>query len=359
MTRSSRRMEAKSGWSSVQARAIRVLLDAVDVTDVAGVFEDRPGPGPGMGPEPAGVDRGEDDRVAAGSGSGARGRWPGGGGPRTSSRTRAHGSMTPPTLARAAVAPGRGCGRMGAWPQERSPSTASVPGPPWRWATGTSRISRLGALDGLRHRAAPLLVEDRPGEPAAARGRPARPRRRHRGGGQLGLAAGGGDGQRHRDRLHPRAGSHAGLHRGPGRGRPGRHARRPGGHGRGRRPGQPARPRRAGDRPLGHRRVLGPGRLLQHQRGDRVPAEHRALRAAALGPAGLRRLPGRPAGNGDLPPGEPGVPGPGGLRDGRRPGLPRHPGGDRLPHHHGQRPGRPRLGGGRDRGRGGHARASP
>ena len=66
--------------------------------------------------------------------------------------------------------------------------------------------------------------------------------------------------RRHRDRLHPRAGPHAGLHRRPRRGRPGRHARRPGDHGRRRHPGQSPRAGRAGDRPLGDRRVLGPAR---------------------------------------------------------------------------------------------------
>ena len=63
-----------------------------------------------------------------------------------------------------------------------------------------------------------------------------------------------------RDRPHPRAGPHAGLHRRARRGRPGRHARRA------RRPrrrpgqGQPAGPGRAGHRPLGHRRGVGRAR---------------------------------------------------------------------------------------------------
>ena len=42
----------------------------------------------------------------------------------------------------------------------------------------------------------------------------------------------------------------------------------------------------------------------------------------------------------------------------RRPGVPRHARRDRLAHHDGQRPRRARLGRGRDRGRGGDARAS-
>ena len=91
--------------------------------------------------------------------------------------------------------------------------------------------------------------------------------------------------------------------------------------------------------------VVGHAGRLRRERGHRVPAQHRALPAAALGPAGLRRVPGGAAGHGHLPPGQPRVPVPGGLRHRRRPGLLRHPGGHRLPHHHGQRARRARLGG--------------
>ena len=66
-----------------------------------------------------------------------------------------------------------------------------------------------------------------------------------------------------------------------------------------------------------------------------------------------------PPGYGHLPPGQPRVPVPGGVRHRRRTGLLRHPGGHRLPHHHGQRTGRARLGCRRDRGRGGHAGPAP
>ena len=83
---------------------------------------------------------------------------------------------------------------------------------------------------------------------------------------------------------------------------------------------------------------------LRRERRHRVPAQHRALPAPALGPAGLRRLPGRAPGHGHLPPGQPRVPVPGRLRHRRRPGLLRHPGRHRLPHHHGQRARRARAG---------------
>jgi aconitate hydratase len=57
-----------------------------------------------------------------------------------------------------------------------------------------------------------------------------------------------------------------------------------------------------------------------------------------------------PPGHGHRPPGEPGVPGPGGHdREAGRPhlSLPRQPGGHRQPHHHGERPGGLGLGRGR------------
>ena len=109
--------------------------------------------------------------------------------------------------------------------------------------------------------------------------------------------------------------------------------------------GQPAGPGRAGHRPLGHRRGVGRPRGLRRERRHRVPAEHRALPAPALGPAGLRRLPGGAARHRDLPPGQPRVPVAGGVRHRRRQGLLRHAGRHRLPHHHGQRARRPRAGG--------------
>ena len=114
-----------------------------------------------------------------------------------------------------------------------------------------------------------------------------------------------------------------------------------------------------------------------------MAAQRRALRAAALGPGRVRQPAGHPAGSGHLPSGEPGVSGRGGAAGrgaGRRRqprpagaappgpqarprcrralGLPRHGHRHRLPHHHDQRPGRAGLGGGRHRGRGGHARSA-
>ena len=55
---------------------------------------------------------------------------------------------------------------------------------------------------------------------------------------------------------------------------------------------------------------FGTRRGLRRQRRARVRAQRRALRAAALGAAGVRRLPRRAAGHRDRAPGEPGVPRP-------------------------------------------------
>ena len=79
-----------------------------------------------------------------------------------------------------------------------------------------------------------------------------------------------------------------------------------------------------------------------------------------MGPVRLRQFPRRAAGHRHLPPGQSRAPRPDRL-DRRRPErrdrrLPGHAGGHRQPHHHGQRHGRSRLGGRRNRGRGGHAR---
>ena len=120
--------------------------------------------------------------------------------------------------------------------------------------------------------------------------------------------------------------------------------------------GQPAGARRPGDRPLRAGRPVRLGPRLRRQRGARVRAQRRALRAPALGAAGLRQLPGGAARDRDRAPGQPGVPGRRGDRaagPGRRAGrLPRHAGRHRLAHDHDQRPRRRRLGRGRDRGRG-------
>ncbi len=161
------------------------------------------------------------------------------------------------------------------------------------------------------------------------------------------------------DRLHPRTGADAGLHRrARGRG-PGGDARRDGRHGRRSLPDQPARPRRAGDRPL------RPGGRVRHAR--RLPRERRAgvrtqpgaLRLPALGSGRVRALRRRAARHRDRPPGQPRVSRARRVR-GRadRAGLPRHAGGNRLAHDDDQRPRRARLGRRRDRGRGGDARSA-
>ena len=161
------------------------------------------------------------------------------------------------------------------------------------------------------------------------------------------------------DPVPARAGADAGLHRRAGDRRPGGDARRD------RRAGlrpvedQPAGPGRPGDRPLGPGRRVRQRPRLRHQRRPRLRAKPRALRLPALGPAGVRQLPRRPAGDRDLPPGQPRVPEPGRLQPRarrRHAGLPRHPRRHRLAHDDGQRPRRARLGRRRDRGRGGDAR---
>ena len=59
--------------------------------------------------------------------------------------------------------------------------------------------------------------------------------------------------------------------------------------------------------------AFGNAARLRHQRRPRLRAQPRALRLPALGPAGVRQLPRRPAGDRDLPPGQPRVPEPGRL----------------------------------------------
>ena len=74
------------------------------------------------------------------------------------------------------------------------------------------------------------------------------------------------------------------------------------------RPDQPARARGPRDRPFRAGRPVRLGRRVPHQRRARVRAQRRALRAPALGTAGVRRLPGRAAGDGHRAPGQPRVP---------------------------------------------------
>ena len=75
-----------------------------------------------------------------------------------------------------------------------------------------------------------------------------------------------------------------------------------------------------------------------------------------MGAAGVRRRPRGAARRGDLPPGEPRAPGPGGDASQRRRRAPRHARRDRLPHDDDQRARRARVGRGRHRGRGRDAR---
>ncbi len=159
-----------------------------------------------------------------------------------------------------------------------------------------------------------------------------------------------------RDRVHAQPRADAGLHGRAGDRRPRRDARRDGGDGRGSRQDQPAGAGGARDRPLDPGRRVPVAHLVQPQRRAGVPAQPRALRLPALGPDRLRQLRRGAAQHGHLPPGQPRVPGAGGVRPRRR-GLPRHAGGHRLPHHDDQRPRRAGLG--RRRHRGGGRDAGP
>ena len=121
-----------------------------------------------------------------------------------------------------------------------------------------------------------------------------------------------------------------------------------------------------GDRAAGAgrpgRRPLGAGRLLRHarrarpQHEARVQAQPRALPVPEVGHAGVRHLQGRAAGHRHRAPGQPRVPRARRARvEGRRL-LSRHARRHRLAHHDDQRHRRGRLGRGRHRGRGRHAR---
>ena len=161
-----------------------------------------------------------------------------------------------------------------------------------------------------------------------------------------------------RDPVSAGAGADAGLHRRPGGRRPGGDARRDGGDRR--RPGgdQSARRRRPGDRSLGAGGRVRERARLRDQCRARLRAQPRALLVPQVGPGVLRQVPGRPARDRHLPPGQPRVHRPGRLPRRQRGGaarLPRHAGRDRLPHDDGQRPRRARLGSRRDRGGGGDA----
>ncbi len=112
------------------------------------------------------------------------------------------------------------------------------------------------------------------------------------------------------------------------------------------------RPLRAG------RRVRRPRRAAQEQH-HRVRPQRRALLVPALGPDGLQQLQGGAAEHRHRAPGEHRAPRARGLRRGQErleARLPGHRGRHRLAHHDGQRPRRARLGRGRHRGGGRHAR---
>ena len=111
-----------------------------------------------------------------------------------------------------------------------------------------------------------------------------------------------------------RPGSAPRLHRRAGGGRPGGHAR---GDGAGRaptRPGRPAGAVRPGDRPLGAGRRFGSdGAYARNidREYERNGERYQLLRWAQ---GAFAQLPGRAAGHGDRPPGQPRAPGPGGHR---------------------------------------------
>ena len=181
-------------------------------------------------------------------------------------------------------------------------------------------------------------------------------RRRRRGDRRLGRR---GRAQR-RDPLPAGAGADAGLHRRAGGGRPGGDARRDGRDRR--RPGgdQPAGRRRPGDRPL------GPGRRLRQRRAPSpsTPSASSSATASATRSssgasrpsttsASCRRRPGSAtrSTSSTSPRSSTAARATAALAR-----LSRHPGRHRLAHDDGQRARRARLGGRRDRGRGGDAR---
>ena len=130
---------------------------------------------------------------------------------------------------------------------------------------------------------------------------------------------------------------------------------RDGSFGRRSRAREPARPGRSRDRPF---RPGGPvpqrGCVRGEHRAGSTP-QRRALLVASLVPTGVRRPARRAARRGHLPPGQPGASRPGGRRSATawRSGHARR---DRLAHDDDQRTRGPRMGGRRDRGRGGDAR---
>ena len=215
--------------------------------------------------------------------------------------------------------------------------------------------ARGGSGRRRRHIAPAHVAEDPAGEPAQMRGRPDGYPRGHRRPGKLGRQPAFGS----RDRLSPGPGADAGLHRRAGGGRPRRHAQRCAG--RGARAGnrQSAVAGGSRHRPLGDGGPVRQRPGVRGQRRTRDGTQRRALPVPALGPDRIRQLPRRAARHRNLPPGQPGIPGPRGV-DGsieRQPdGLSRHPGRHRQSHHHDQWRRRTRLGRRRHRSRSRDAR---
>ena len=110
-----------------------------------------------------------------------------------------------PTMPIAALPPLAPAGKVPSWPipSAARPSSAS--------ATSDYTIYRLDAVakDAPRRGPAAVLAQDPAGKPAPHRGRPGRPRRGHRGAGQLGPEGRARQG----DRLHAGPRAAAGLHR--------------------------------------------------------------------------------------------------------------------------------------------------
>ncbi len=148
---------------------------------------------------------------------------------------------------------------------------------------------------------APFLAEDPARESAAARGRPVREGRRHRGARALGRQERRAEGDFLR--AGPRAA--AGLHRRAGGGRSGGHARR---HRTARRrpeQGQPAAAGGARHRPFGAGRLLRARRCVPAERRARILAQQGALCVPALGPERVPQLPRRAARHRHRPSGQP------------------------------------------------------
>ncbi len=119
--------------------------------------------------------------------------------------------------------------------------------------------------------------------------------------------------------------------------------------------GRAARAGRSRRGPLHPDRPLRGQERARPQHEARVQAQPGALHLHEVGDAGVRHLQSGAAGHRHRAPGEPRIPGARGAQE-RRPLLSRHAGRHRQPHAHGQRHRRGRLGSGRHRSRGRHAR---